>query len=42
MKKKVVIIQGNPDARVERYGHALVEAYKQGAKREIFHENRRV
>lgn len=32
MGKNIVIIQGNPDIREERYGHALVEAYQRGAK----------
>jgi putative NADPH-quinone reductase len=32
MTKRITIIQGNPDPSGQRFGHALAEAYVQGAK----------
>jgi putative NADPH-quinone reductase len=37
MGKRIVIVQGHPDPGGDRYGHALAEAYRQGA-REAGHE----
>jgi putative NADPH-quinone reductase len=41
MPKKIVLIQGHPDASQVHFGHALADAYAQGAA-EAGHEVRRV
>ncbi len=41
MKTRILILQGHPDPRPERLGHALAEAYAQGA-RDAGHSLRRV
>lgn len=39
MSRRITIIQGHPDPSDQRFGHALAEAYAQGAK-EADHEVR--
>ncbi len=41
MSKRIVIIQGHPDSKQQHFGHALAEAYSEGAK-DAGHEVRHI